>query len=61
MPDNQQSPEIIHRIEPDTSVETAALFDQLVLLLDSGTGEAEGENRAMAAADMAISNPLIDD
>ena len=26
-----------------------------------GTGEAEGENRAMAAADMAISNPLIDD
>ena len=31
MPDNQESPEIIHRIEPDTSVETAALFDQLVL------------------------------
>jgi cell division protein FtsZ len=26
-----------------------------------GTGEAEGENRAMAATDMAISNPLIDD
>ena len=26
-----------------------------------GTGEAEGENRAMTAADMAISNPLIDD
>ena len=26
-----------------------------------GTGEAEGENRAMVAADMAISNPLIDD
>ena len=26
-----------------------------------GTGEAEGENRAMIAADMAISNPLIDD
>ena len=39
MPDNQQSPEIIHRIEPDTSVETAVLFDQLVLLLDSGTDE----------------------
>ena len=26
-----------------------------------GTGEAEGEGRAMMAADMAISNPLIDD
>jgi cell division protein FtsZ len=26
-----------------------------------GTGEAEGEGRAMIAADMAISNPLIDD
>ena len=26
-----------------------------------GTGEAEGEGRAMKAADMAISNPLIDD
>jgi len=39
MPDNQKSPEIIHRIEPDTSVETAVLFDQLVLLLDSGTDE----------------------
>ncbi|MDC1011040.1 cell division protein FtsZ [Candidatus Pelagibacter sp.] len=26
-----------------------------------GTGEAEGENRAMIAAEMAISNPLIDD
>jgi len=26
-----------------------------------GTGEAEGEDRAMVAADMAISNPLIDD
>jgi len=26
-----------------------------------GTGEAEGEGRAMQAADMAISNPLIDD
>jgi cell division protein FtsZ len=26
-----------------------------------GTGEAEGENRAMVAAEMAISNPLIDD
>ena len=26
-----------------------------------GTGEAEGEDRAMKAADMAISNPLIDD
>ena len=26
-----------------------------------GTGEAEGENRAMIATDMAISNPLIDD
>ena len=26
-----------------------------------GTGEAEGENRAMQAAEMAISNPLIDD
>ena len=39
MPDNQESPEIIHRIEPDTSDETAALFNQLVLLLDSGTDE----------------------
>jgi len=26
-----------------------------------GTGEAEGEDRAMQAAEMAISNPLIDD
>jgi cell division protein FtsZ len=26
-----------------------------------GTGEAEGEDRAMKAAEMAISNPLIDD
>ncbi|MDB9718380.1 cell division protein FtsZ [Candidatus Pelagibacter sp.] len=26
-----------------------------------GTGEAEGENRASAAAEMAINNPLIDD
>ena len=26
-----------------------------------GTGEAEGEGRAAKAADMAISNPLIDD
>jgi cell division protein FtsZ len=26
-----------------------------------GTGEAEGENRAMAATDMALNNPLIDD
>ena len=26
-----------------------------------GTGEAEGEGRAMQAAEMAISNPLIDD
>jgi cell division protein FtsZ len=26
-----------------------------------GTGEAEGEERAMRAADMAISNPLLDD
>ena len=26
-----------------------------------GTGEAEGENRAMIATEMAISNPLIDD
>jgi cell division protein FtsZ len=26
-----------------------------------GTGEAEGENRAVQAADLAISNPLIDD
>tara|TARA_B100000575_G_C22932053_1_gene540058 strand:+ start:1 stop:855 length:855 start_codon:yes stop_codon:yes gene_type:complete len=26
-----------------------------------GTGEAEGENRAMQATEMAISNPLIDD
>jgi len=26
-----------------------------------GTGEAEGENRAMIATDLAISNPLIDD
>ena len=26
-----------------------------------GTGEAEGEGRAMKAAEMAISNPLIDD
>src|SRR5258708_38939640 len=26
-----------------------------------GTGEAEGEERAIRAADMAISNPLLDD
>ena len=26
-----------------------------------GTGEAEGEDRALRAADMAISNPLLDD
>ena len=26
-----------------------------------GTGEAEGEDRALKAADMAISNPLLDD
>ena len=26
-----------------------------------GTGEAEGENRAMAATEMALNNPLIDD
>ena len=26
-----------------------------------GTGEAEGEGRAVKAAEMAISNPLIDD
>jgi cell division protein FtsZ len=26
-----------------------------------GTGEAEGEGRAIKAADMAVSNPLIDD
>ena len=26
-----------------------------------GTGEAEGEDRAQRAADMAISNPLLDD
>jgi cell division protein FtsZ len=26
-----------------------------------GTGEAEGENRAIAATDMALNNPLIDD
>ena len=26
-----------------------------------GTGEAEGEDRAIRAADMAISNPLLDD
>jgi cell division protein FtsZ len=26
-----------------------------------GTGEAEGEGRAMKATEMAISNPLIDD
>src|SRR3546814_380633 len=26
-----------------------------------GTGEAEGENRAVAAAEAAISNPLLDD
>ena len=26
-----------------------------------GTGEAEGEGRALKAAEMAISNPLIDD
>jgi len=26
-----------------------------------GTGEAEGENRALAATDMALNNPLIDD
>ena len=26
-----------------------------------GTGEAEGEDRAMKAVEMAISNPLIDD
>ncbi len=25
-----------------------------------GTGEAEGENRAMAATEMALNNPLID-
>ena len=26
-----------------------------------GTGEAEGEHRAIAAAEAAISNPLLDD
>ena len=26
-----------------------------------GTGEAEGEGRALKAAEMAITNPLIDD
>ena len=26
-----------------------------------GTGEAEGENRANAATDMALNNPLIDE
>ena len=26
-----------------------------------GTGEAEGEGRALKAAEMAVSNPLIDD
>ena len=26
-----------------------------------GTGEAEGENRAINAAEQAMSNPLIDD
>ena len=26
-----------------------------------GTGEAEGENRAMAATEMALNNPLIDE
>ena len=26
-----------------------------------GTGEAEGENRALTATDMALNNPLIDD
>ena len=26
-----------------------------------GTGEAEGENRAMAATELALNNPLIDE
>ena len=26
-----------------------------------GTGEAEGENRAMVATEMALNNPLIDE
>ena len=26
-----------------------------------GTGEAEGENRAMAATEIALNNPLIDE
>ena len=26
-----------------------------------GTGEAEGENRALAATESALNNPLIDD
>lgn len=39
MPDTQDSPEIIHRIDPDKGGEPEARFEELVRLLDSGTNE----------------------
>ena len=61
MPDNQESPEIIHRIEPDTSVETAALFDQLVSLLDSGTDEQLAQHlHGFHHSDLADAFGLLD-
>ena len=39
MPDTQDSPEIIHRIDPDKGGESEARFEELVRLLDSGTNE----------------------
>lgn len=39
MQDTQESPEIIHRIEPETSGESVARFEQLVALLETGTDE----------------------
>lgn len=39
MSDIQESPEVIHRIEPDSSAESGARFDELVRLLQAGTDE----------------------
>lgn len=39
MPDIQENSEVIHRIEPETTGESDARFDELVRLLESGTNE----------------------
>jgi hypothetical protein len=39
MPDIQESSEVIHRIEPETSGESDARFDELVRLLEQELNE----------------------